>query len=96
MTGLPDEYTEYTLHKNGDAYFATVTVDLEKQIRDMIDRYFVEKEDTEAERQLAELGFVKVVRCKDCKYYYKGMGSCMYFDRGQGDLEGFCDWGERQ
>lgn len=101
MAELPDAYSEYTLHKNEDGYFATVNVDLEKYMRDMITRYCVEKEDAEAERQLAEFGFVKVVRCKDCRYYdlypNDSIFVCYRFDNEQPIVEpdGFCAWGEK-
>ena len=48
---------------------------------------------------LAEFGYVKVVRCRDCKHHHEGM--CMLSD-GIGDFkrwyvddDGFCSDGER-
>ena len=51
---------------------------------------------------LAEFGYVKVIRCKDCKRFgYLGDDMC-YLPNGDGgfagwkvDPEGFCAWGER-
>ena len=42
-----------------------------------------------------DLGYVQVVRCKDCKHYYKGHCQCentIYWNR---DPEWFCADGER-
>lgn len=36
----------------------------------------------------------QIVRCKDCRHYYQEMETCLYFDRGQGEPDGFCKWGE--
>ena len=49
---------------------------------------------------LAEFGYVKVVRCRDCKYRY----GCLHLvDDGDGDMrrchatpDGFCSWAERR
>lgn len=37
--------------------------------------------------------FAEVVRCKDCKYFYKASKYCSEFMTANED--GFCAWGER-
>lgn len=38
--------------------------------------------------------FVRVVRCKECKYFYKASKYCSEFLTA--DEDGFCAWGERR
>ena len=59
-----------------------------------IDETFLEK----LERELAEYGYVKVVRCRDCRFAVaKGYG-CGRGNDGYLDVEpdGFCAWGVRK
>lgn len=36
-----------------------------------------------------------VIRCKDCKWYYRGGATCMYWD-GANSGDDFCSWAERK
>ncbi len=50
------------------------------------------------EEILARLGYVKPVRCKECKYCmsYWESDYCDYFSHVTNDPDGFCAWGERK
>lgn len=62
------------------------------------------------EHRLAEYGYVKVVRCRDCKYYHDGtyngrryaephclaIGELAYGALFEIDEDCFCSWGERK
>lgn len=42
---------------------------------------------------------VRVVRCKDCRYYYeqpRGFSPICELTRSRTEKEGFCAWGERR
>lgn len=65
-----------------------------ERVSHVIDEKTLEK----LERELAEYGYVKVVRCRDCRFAVaKGYG-CGRGNDGYLDVEpdGFCAWGERE
>ena len=74
-------------------------MDIAKKYAERIDRVIDEQTLVRVESQLAEYGYVKVVRCMDCKHYYEG--ECMLTD-GMGDFkrwlvddDDYCSDGER-
>ena len=47
----------------------------------------------------ATVDAVKVVRCKDCKYYYeqpRGFSPICELTRSRAEKEGFCAWGKKK
>jgi hypothetical protein len=57
--------------------------------------------DEEIERQLAEAGFIKVVRCKDCKFWQDNNGGyphedCKWNHDETPDEDDYCSGGERR
>ena len=73
-----------------------------------ISRVIDEQTLANVKNQLAEYGYVKVVRCKDCAHYYEAeeyhpQGNydrrcCKYFGTYDDEVEpdGFCKWAERK
>ena len=57
-----------------------------------------EQEVKQVEGQLRALGWEKVVRCRDCKYYVKHPDTydrCVFSEK-YARSDGFCSWGERR
>lgn len=61
-----------------------VPIEVKMNMEEIIDR--LKKDD-----------FVQVVRCKDCKWYYRGGATCMYWD-GENNMRGddYCSGAERE
>ena len=65
-----------------------------------ISRVIDEQTLANVENQLAEYGYVKVVRCKDCKF--RCFDECTRIDEGFKDYwfaidpDGFCAWAKRK
>ena len=73
--------------------YESITLDLDK-ITDERIRRIVAATDELMDEKLASIGYVKVVRCRDCEYYYKGVLCTNGFIDGNPDA--FCSWGERR
>ena len=58
--------------------------DIARKYAERISRVIDEQTLANVEHQLAMYGYVKVVRCRDCKYRHEGM--CMLTD-GMGDFK---------
>lgn len=75
-------------------------MDFASKYAERISRVIDEQTLANVEHQLAMYGYVKVVRCHDCKYRY----GCLHLvDDGDGDMRrcdatpgGFCSWGIRE
>lgn len=76
----------------------------EQDFRDLVDEYAERIQRgvdaaalDKAAGALAEFGYVKVVRCRDCKHCmsYWQSDYCDYFSHVTNDPDGFCAWGER-
>lgn len=54
----------------------------------------------QCETELASFGYVKVIRCRDCKHHEKltdGMGVCHALGIAFANMsDGYCAWGERR
>ena len=65
-----------------------------------ISRVIDEQTLANVENQLAEFGYVKVVRCMDCKWFTNSShygAYCTNFGAPlHDDYDGFCAWGERK
>ena len=84
------------------------TTDIARKYAERISRVIDEQTLANVENQLAEYGYVKVVRCRDCTYYYEAdnyhpQGNyishcCKYFDSYDDEVEpdGFCAWAKRK
>ena len=57
---------QISITKAGDAIVCSI--DMWQDVQEKIDRFFAERMEEEAVRQLREIGFERVVRCRDCKY----------------------------
>ena len=100
---------QISITKTGDAIVCSV--DMWRDVQEKIGRFFAERTEEEAVRQLREIGFERVVRCRDCRYMHTvrswlGMDvdECwLHVDPESGALgkertepNGFCAWGERR
>lgn len=65
----------------GQTFRLTVPIEVKMDTDEIIER--LKKDD-----------FVPVVRCKECKYFYKASKYCSEFLTA--DEDGFCAWGERR
>lgn len=86
--------------------YESITLDLDK-ITDERIRRIVAATDELMDEKLASIGYVKVVRCRDCKHatpdtsgrkYYEGYLWCDELTEGIGFSvapSDFCAWGER-
>ena len=95
-----------SITKTGDAIVCSI--DMWRDVQEKIDRFFAERTEEEAVRQLREIGFERVVRCGDCKHatpdtsgrkYYEGYLWCDELTEGIGFSvapSDFCAWGERR
>ena len=95
-----------SITKAGDAIVCSI--DMWRDVQEKIDRFFAERTEEEAVRQLREIGFERVVRCRDCKHatpdtsgrsYYEGMLWCSELggdDSMPVEHDGFCAWGCRK
>lgn len=95
-----------SITKTGDAIVGSI--DIWRDVQEKIGRFFAERTEEEAVRQLREIGFERVVRCRDCKYaepddsgrsYYKDMLWCSELggdDSMPVEYDDFCTWGERR
>ena len=73
-------------------------MDFASKYAERVSRVIDEQTLANVEHQLARYGYVKVVRCRDCKYRY----GCLHLvDDGDDDMrrcvaspDGFCSWGK--
>lgn len=73
-------------------------MDFVSKYAERVSRVIDEQTLANVEHQLARYGYVKVVRCSDCKYRY----GCLHLvDDGDDDMrrcnaspDGFCSWGK--
>ena len=87
-----------SITKTGDAIVCSI--DMWQDVQEKIDRFFAERMEEEAVRQLREIGFERVVRCRDCRWCM-AYSNATYCDRFAHALptsepDGFCAWGERR
>lgn len=66
--------------------------DFASKYAERISRVIDEQTLANVEHQLAMYGYVKVVRCRDCKHF----GYCKFYARSENKSNGFCAWGERR
>lgn len=73
--------------------------DIARKYAERVSHVIDEQALANVEHQLAGYGYIKVVRCRDCKHHYEGM--CMLTD-GMGDFkrwlvddDDYCSDGER-
>ena len=80
------------------------SIDMWRDVQEKIDRFFAERMEEEAVRQLREIGFERVVRCRDCKRFslddsdhdYRSGWWCHRWNTDMVKPDGFCAWGERR
>lgn len=77
------------------------SIDMWRDVQEKIDRFLAERTEEEAVRQLREIGFERVVRCRDCKHasYYKDVLWCSELggdDSMPVEPNDFCAWGSRK
>ena len=84
-----------SITKTGDAI--VYRIDMWQDVQEKINIFFAERMEEEAVKQLREIGFERVVRCRDCKFYLKEHKWCYYFEDSEfcPEPDGFCAWGER-
>ena len=82
---------QISITKTGDAIVCSI--DMWRDVQDKIGRFFAERTDEEAVRQLREIGFERVVRCRDCEHYKRHICTNGFID---GEPDAFCSWGERR
>ena len=96
-----------SITKTGDAIVCSI--DMWRDVQEKIGRFFADRTEEEAVRQLREIGFERVVRCRDCiKWHMYDVnedgsmrGSCDEWTHLDGFThatreDGFCAWGERR
>ena len=90
-----------SITKTGDAIVCSI--DMWRDVQEKIDRFFAERTEVEAVRQLREIGFERVVRCGDCKRAFIGdarpdIGEPVLCHRTGWHVrpDGFCAWGVRR
>ena len=86
-----------SIAKTGDAIVCSI--DTWRDVQEKIDHFFAERTEEEAVRQLREIGFERVVRCRDCKHYTDDELEYYHFCGEwceQVEPDGFCAWGERR
>lgn len=94
---MSDTEPQFTLKQNG--VFTRVEVEYTNDALDAMAQRAAERIEGELVQQiLARLGYVKVVRCRDCRYSmsYWESDYCDYFSHVTNDPDGFCAWGERK
>ncbi len=69
-------------------------MDIASKYAERISRVIDEQTLANVEHQLAEFGYVKVVRCRDCKYF-AWFGWCNRHDIGTSEKR-YCAWSERR
>ena len=88
--------------------YESITIDLDK-ITDEYMRRIAAATDELMDEKLASIGYVKVVRCRDCKHYTP-QGAITFLDYSRNEAfceyirgymlqiwpDGFCAWGERK
>lgn len=73
--------------------YESITLDLDK-ITDERIRHIAAATDELMDEKLASIGYVKVVRCRDCKRFTERAVCTNGFIDGNPDA--FCSWGERR
>ena len=85
--------------------FVRVTMEYGPDVLDEMARRYAQKVDDEVTRQvLARLGYVKPVRCRDCKCFsvdqsdheYRSDWWCSRWYTDMVEPDGFCAWGSRR
>ena len=89
---------QISITKAGDAIVCSI--DMWRDVQEKIDRFFAERMEEEAVRQLREIGFERVVRYRDCKHFASDeLGDCctlLDFEDVKPMDRCFCSWGERR
>lgn len=96
------EPCQISITKTEDAIVGSI--DMWRDVQEKIARFFAERTEEEAVRQLREIGFERVVRCGDCKCFavdqsdhdYRSGWWCARWDTDMVESNGFCAWGERR
>lgn len=85
MTESVDYRAEFSIEDFVDKYVERVNREIDQRVLDKV------------EHRLAEYGYVKVVRCRDCKFCmaYMAGAYCDYMAHAV-EPDGFCSWGERK
>ena len=77
--------------------YESITLDLDK-ITDERIRHIAATDELMDEK-LASIGYVKVVRCRDCKHFRSHGDDYLFCNLAARELDGgdgFCAWGERR
>ena len=88
---------QISITKTGDAIVCSI--DMWRDVQEKIGRFLAERTEEEAVRQLREIGFERVVRCRDCEHYTDDEMEYHHFCGSWGEQvesNGFCAWGERK
>lgn len=78
--------------------YESITFDLDK-ITDEYMRRVNAATDELMDEKLASIGYVKVVRCRDCKHFRSHGDDYLFCNLAGRELDGgdgFCAWGERK
>ena len=78
--------------------YESITLDLDK-ITDERIRHIAAATDELMDEKLASIGYVKVVRCGDCKHFRSHGDDYLFCNLAARELDGgdgFCAWGERR
>lgn len=78
--------------------YESITLDLDK-ITDERIRHIAAATDELMDEKLASIGYVKVVRCRDCKHFRSHGDDYLFCNLAARELDGgdgFCAWGERR
>lgn len=78
--------------------YESITFDLDK-ITDEYMRRVNAATDELMDEKLASIGYVKVVRCEDCKHFRSHGDDYLFCNLASRELDGgdgFCAWGERR
>lgn len=78
--------------------YESITFDLDK-ITDERIRHIAAATDELMDEKLASIGYVKVVRCRDCKHFRSHGDDYLFCNLASRELDGedgFCAWGERR
>lgn len=72
--------------------------DIARKYAERVARVIDEQTLANVENQLAEFGYVKVVRCRDCMYYqHNSFHRCdLYSISHEVEPDGFCAWASRK
>lgn len=90
---------EITLHQDGPFCYRVTMNYTSDTLDEMAHRVAKRIEDELTQQILARLGYVKVVRCRECCCYHQthedGTGICVRHGHGTAP-DAYCAWGERK